>query len=259
MPDAPAPTTPEAKILNIADWLSSQVNDYGGGPEEPPQPASEFDYYLAQAASELRSIASLLAAPAEGQQAAPAADASQPESLVPMPEVDGALLHYNPNTGDLIEYVQDYARTYAAACLEAARAPAVRPESDARDAQWWSLVMGAAASIEDASHCLRDEDARRAAIGAAAHYRGAAQKLYATPPQADPPPSAAAPAVQGLSDAEDAEPLTDAEIEMHIGPDEGDREAVTAVVRQVERRFCAKNGIKLAAIDAARALKGGVE
>lgn len=44
---------------------------------------------------------------------------------------------------------------------------------------WWALVMGAAASIEDAANCLRDPDAKRQADGAAKHYREAAQKLMA--------------------------------------------------------------------------------
>jgi hypothetical protein len=44
---------------------------------------------------------------------------------------------------------------------------------------WWALVMGAAASIEDAANCLRDPDAKKQADGAARHYREAAQKLYA--------------------------------------------------------------------------------
>lgn len=52
-----------------------------------------------------------------------------------------------------------------------------------REATWWSLVMGAAASIEDASNCLRDTAAKKQAEGAAAHYRNAAKKFYTHPPQ----------------------------------------------------------------------------
>lgn len=44
-------------------------------------------------------------------------------------------------------------------------------------AAWWALVMGAAAALEDAAHCLSDPDAKRAAEGAAAHYRAAANAL----------------------------------------------------------------------------------
>jgi hypothetical protein len=46
-----------------------------------------------------------------------------------------------------------------------------------RDSEWWALVMGAAACIEDAANCLRDPDAKRQAEGAAKHYREAARKL----------------------------------------------------------------------------------
>jgi hypothetical protein len=52
-----------------------------------------------------------------------------------------------------------------------------RPDASA----WWALVMGAAASIEDAANCLRDPDAKKQADGAAKHYREAAQKLMAAP------------------------------------------------------------------------------
>ena len=45
------------------------------------------------------------------------------------------------------------------------------------NAGWWALVMGAAASIEDAAAALRDQDARRQAEGAAKHYRNAANEL----------------------------------------------------------------------------------
>lgn len=66
------------------------------------------------------------------------------------------------------------------------------PVAQGREAAWWSLVMGAAAAIEDASHCLRDPDAKRKADGDAAHYRAAAQQLYAAPPAA-PQPQASPP------------------------------------------------------------------
>lgn len=47
-----------------------------------------------------------------------------------------------------------------------------------RNAAWWALVMGAAAALEDAAHCLQDPDAKRAAEGAAKHYRSEAQALW---------------------------------------------------------------------------------
>lgn len=43
--------------------------------------------------------------------------------------------------------------------------------------KWWSLVMGAAAALEDAARCLRDPDAKKAAEGAAKHYRTEANAL----------------------------------------------------------------------------------
>lgn len=52
---------------------------------------------------------------------------------------------------------------------------------------WWSLVMNAAASIEEASWSLRDEDSKRQAVGAAKHYREAAHALYTHPqPKQEP-------------------------------------------------------------------------
>jgi hypothetical protein len=47
---------------------------------------------------------------------------------------------------------------------------------------WWTLVMCAAAEIENASTCLRDEDAKRCAISGAKYYRDAAKALWATQP-----------------------------------------------------------------------------
>jgi hypothetical protein len=43
--------------------------------------------------------------------------------------------------------------------------------------------MNAAAEIEDASHCLRDEAAKRVAISWAKHYRDAANALFAATPR----------------------------------------------------------------------------
>lgn len=45
---------------------------------------------------------------------------------------------------------------------------------------WWALAMGAAASLEDAANCLRDPDAKRAALGAAEHVRNACKELSTT-------------------------------------------------------------------------------
>lgn len=75
-------------------------------------------------------------------------------------------------------------KSYQAPDTQAAlREALARPVTEA--ARWWSLVMGAAASIEDAANCLRDEDAKREAIGAAKYYRGQANALRTAPaPQA---------------------------------------------------------------------------
>lgn len=87
-----------------------------------------------------------------------------------------------------------HARVYAAMLAAAPAAPAA-PAADPDKAAWWALVMGAAASIEDAANCLRDPVAWRQAEGAAAHYRAAAQKLYA-----------------GAAPAQSREPLVEAEV-----------------------------------------------
>ena len=50
-------------------------------------------------------------------------------------------------------------------------------DNSQRDAEWWALVMGAAAALEDAANCLRDPDAKKAAEGAAKHYRAEAKAL----------------------------------------------------------------------------------
>jgi len=56
----------------------------------------------------------------------------------------------------------------------------------ANSSAWFALVMNAAAELEDASHCLRDEDAKQVAIRGAKYYREQAHSLYTTPPQRKP-------------------------------------------------------------------------
>ena len=56
-------------------------------------------------------------------------------------------------------------------------------EPVANSSAWFALVMNAAAELEDASHCLRDEDAKQVAIRGAKYYREQAHTLYTTPPQ----------------------------------------------------------------------------
>lgn len=50
------------RLDNLADWLDSSANLGGGGPDHPPEPASQFDYELCQAASELRLIRAAITA-----------------------------------------------------------------------------------------------------------------------------------------------------------------------------------------------------
>ena len=57
--------------------------------------------------------------------------------------------------------------------MQAFRAEGVAAER-AHHSGWFALVMGAAAALEDAANFLRDPDAKRAALGAAAYYRQAA-------------------------------------------------------------------------------------
>ena len=76
---------------------------------------------------------------------------------------------------------EDFDDPYVQAVFRARRVEKAERQEPVADASaWWALVMGAAASIEDASNCLRDEDAKRQAIGAAKHYREKAQALYTT-------------------------------------------------------------------------------
>jgi hypothetical protein len=94
-------------------------------------------------------------------------------------------------------------------------APAAEPDN----AAWFALVTNAAASIEDAAACLRDPDAKRQAEGAMAHFRAAAQKLYA----------GAAPAAE----SPEPQPLT-------MPTDERIEAAIAAWFTNEERTFAAR-------------------
>ena len=88
-----------------------------------------------------------------------------------------AVLHHGPTF-----------ETIAGLCkmaVEASKKSADEPVACA--SAWFALVMNAAAELEDASHCLRDEDAKRTAISGAKHYRDAAKALYTRPQPADEP------------------------------------------------------------------------
>ena len=52
---------------------------------------------------------------------------------------------------------------------------------------WFALAMGAAASLEDAANCLRDNDAQKAAMGAATHVRESCNKLWWSVPVLEAP------------------------------------------------------------------------
>lgn len=64
------------------------------------------------------------------------------------------------------------------------------PVPAAVDAEWFSLVMGAAAEIEDAARSISDPDAKRVALSGAKHYREKAKAL----PRPLPAPADASPA-----------------------------------------------------------------
>lgn len=159
----------------------------------------------------------------------------------PTPEMlkaadDGDLAYTRRNFGLGVHRVMQGPYDHWHAMIAAApAAPAAEPDK----AAWWALVMNAAASIEDAAACLRDPDAKRQAEGAMAHFRAAAQKLYA----------GAAPA------AESPEPLTmptDEQIET-LREDAGiawtgdfyrcESLELGAYTRAVIAEFCKSNGI----------------
>jgi hypothetical protein len=77
-------------------------------------------------------------------------------------------------------YENEVSQDAITAIKQALAAPVQEPVANA--SAWFALVMNAAAELEDASHCLRDEDAKRVAISGAKHYRDAAKALYTTPP-----------------------------------------------------------------------------
>ncbi len=119
-----------------------------------------------------------------------AALASQPAGwrLVPVeptPEMGGEFDKAHPGA--------DFRHESYRAMLAAAPQPPAQPVATMdREATWWTLVMGAAASVEDAANCLSDPDAKRQAEGAAAHYRNAARKLAEREAAPQPPAQPAA-------------------------------------------------------------------
>jgi hypothetical protein len=71
--------------------------------------------------------------------------------------------------------------TLREAAQQALEALEYQHKSVTNASSWFALVMNAAAEIEDAANCLRDEDAKRVAMSAAKYYRDAANSLYAKP------------------------------------------------------------------------------
>lgn len=51
---------------------------------------------------------------------------------------------------------------------------------------WFALVMNAAADLEDAHNCLRDQDAKRSAASGAKHYRKSAKAMWSDIPTPSP-------------------------------------------------------------------------
>lgn len=111
------------------------------------------------------------------QQAQPQAVLSSAE-LGPLPPADGTAETNkvsHPEGGYEFEEVDAWSEPLVRAYAAEEVARAVSTER-LRNAGWFALVMNAAAELEDASNCLRDPDAKRAAQGAANHYRKAAKE-----------------------------------------------------------------------------------
>jgi hypothetical protein len=100
----------------------------------------------------------------------------------PMPPLDDDCLAIN---GWLTGWELDAVKNYGRACYEAGQAtPKAEPPAD--PSAWWALAMCAAAYLEDAANCLRDEDAKRAALGAAKHVRDRCAALALAQRPAEP-------------------------------------------------------------------------
>jgi hypothetical protein len=74
----------------------------------------------------------------------------------------------------------------AAQALSAALASSPEQAEPVADrAAWFAVAMNAAASLEDAANCLRDQDAKASALGAAKHVRAKCNAMwFATQPAA---------------------------------------------------------------------------
>jgi hypothetical protein len=137
--------------------------------------------------------------------------------------LEGMDILFSPLSRDCTQHnAVDRARKAITAIKQARSAP-VQPVVNA--SAWFALVMNAAAELEDASHCLRDEDAKRVANSGAKYYRDAAKTLYTTPPAAQR---------QWVG-------LTDEEIDKHLSEDaQGDCE-MHEFARALEAKLKKKN------------------
>lgn len=72
----------------------------------------------------------------------------------------------------------EYAEMFEANARLIAAAPALLEALRIANARWFALAMNAASYLEDAANCLRDAEARGAALGAAEHVRKRCHELF---------------------------------------------------------------------------------
>ncbi len=119
--------------------------------------------------------------------------------------------------------------------------PADEPVANA--SAWFALVVNAAAELEDASHFLRDEDAKRVAISGAKYYRDTAKALYIATPtqrQSAPDPKDRRSAWVGLTD--DEVTICHSLAVLSKKHDGTDPSFTTLLHRQIEAKLREKNG-----------------
>ena len=99
-------------------------------------------------------------------------------------EVNDALRAAAQNSRDVASnHLRDWWEVTSRLNQELESAPQQKTKSPLNrevEAHWWSIAMNAAAYLEEAAVGHQDPDAKRAALGAAAHVRASAQALWAT-------------------------------------------------------------------------------
>jgi hypothetical protein len=110
----------------------------------------------------------------------------------PLPDL-GQGVASHPRLGQLYDKLQvdqrmvSYAHDFLAAFMnvrgeyltnDASREEAIRDALRIANARWFALAMNAASYLEDAANCLRDAEARGAALGAADHVRKRCHELF---------------------------------------------------------------------------------